>query len=279
MAADCDLAYGLWEDGYEIATHTRDHARLANGVPKTVTVEQILGAKTFLSQQCGIPAAEIRGFRNPYRELGMACSGNGGGSALAGLGSRGDSAMGCQPVEVGQRPRQFPKPPTMCCHPSLHPPCSVHQPRRASGVLQPSLHARGMPARGLTTGLLQGCHTRRPRIPSSLSPLIPGQVLFENGFLYDSTLLEAATSESISTSMEQRAWPCEQLPSWHGGGTSTCTEQTMAVPCTVGEPQQQMAWSSAAASVACLRRAQPRPQNLPSSLKQRMAPSVAYRHL
>jgi peptidoglycan/xylan/chitin deacetylase (PgdA/CDA1 family) len=68
VVSDCDLAHGLWRDGYEIATHTKDHAKLADGTPKNVTVAQILGARSFLSEQCGIPEAEIRGFRNPYCE-------------------------------------------------------------------------------------------------------------------------------------------------------------------------------------------------------------------
>ncbi len=35
------------------------------------------------------------------------------------------------------------------------------------------------------------------------------QVLWENGFLFDSTLLETGNSESVSKSFGERAWPCE----------------------------------------------------------------------
>lgn len=56
----------MWKDGYEIATHTADHTSLPDGTPLNETVDAILGAKRFLSQECGIPASDIRGFRNPY---------------------------------------------------------------------------------------------------------------------------------------------------------------------------------------------------------------------
>lgn len=65
-AAECDLAVGLWEDGYEIATHTANHIQMPEGYAYNDTVAEILGAKRFLSRECGIPADEIRGFRSPY---------------------------------------------------------------------------------------------------------------------------------------------------------------------------------------------------------------------
>lgn len=36
------------------------------GYPESDTVAEILGARRFLSDQCGIPADQIRGFRSPY---------------------------------------------------------------------------------------------------------------------------------------------------------------------------------------------------------------------
>lgn len=36
------------------------------GYPWNSTVAEILGAKRFLAEQCGIPAHAIRGFRSPY---------------------------------------------------------------------------------------------------------------------------------------------------------------------------------------------------------------------
>lgn len=107
MNTDCQLAKKLWEDGYEFATHTTNHIAMPAGYSYNDTLAEILGAKKFLSEECGIPADSIRGFRSPY----------------------------------------------------------------------------------LVT-----------------NPVVR-QVLHENGFLYDSTLIEAVNSESISTAMGNRAWP------------------------------------------------------------------------
>ena len=53
-------------DGYEIATHTANHIAMPAGFSLNDTAAEILGAKRFLSEECGIPEADIRGFRSPY---------------------------------------------------------------------------------------------------------------------------------------------------------------------------------------------------------------------
>ncbi|PSC74519.1 Myb-related B isoform A [Micractinium conductrix] len=104
---DCQLAAAMHADGYEIATHTANHTPMPAGYPFNDTIAEIMGAKRFLSEECGIPAADIRGFRNPYLKT---------------------------------------------------------------------------------------------------NPLVR-RALHEHGFLFDSTLLEGPDTESISTSMANRAWP------------------------------------------------------------------------
>ncbi|PRW56282.1 hypothetical protein C2E21_4979 [Chlorella sorokiniana] len=104
---DCTLAKKMFNDGYEIATHTANHIQMPAGYPENDTVAEILGARRYLSDKCGIPADQIRGFRSPY----------------------------------------------------------------------------------LVT-----------------NPVVR-KVLWENGFLFDSTLLETGDSESISKSFGERAWP------------------------------------------------------------------------
>ncbi|KAI7840372.1 hypothetical protein COHA_005916 [Chlorella ohadii] len=104
---DCNLAKKMFDDGYEIATHTANHIQMPAGYPENDTVSEILGARRFLSDKCGIPADRIRGFRSPY----------------------------------------------------------------------------------LVT-----------------NPVVR-KVLWENGFLFDSTLLETGNSESVSKSFGERAWP------------------------------------------------------------------------
>lgn len=42
-------------------------------------------------------------------------------------------------------------------------------------------------------------------------------MLWENGFLFDSTLLETGASESVSKSFGERAWPCELVGERVGG--------------------------------------------------------------
>ncbi|KAL4431388.1 hypothetical protein ABPG75_006644 [Micractinium tetrahymenae] len=127
---DCQLAKKLYEDGYEIATHTANHIAMPAGFPRNDTVAEILGARSFLSQECGIPEADIRGFRNPYLKT---------------------------------------------------------------------------------------------------NPVVR-QVLYENGFLYDSTLMEGPDTESISSSMGARAWPytfdfgVAQNCEWFSD-TQTCTPE------------------------------------------------------
>lgn len=120
---DCDLAYQLWADGYEIADHTVSHAavrplrlgatcrhicqgplpwqtwlqglpcgfvlarahrtlapciplppplpQLSHSTDKDEVVKEILGARSRLADECGIPSEDIRGFR--CRRMHSAC--------------------------------------------------------------------------------------------------------------------------------------------------------------------------------------------------------------
>ena len=54
----CELVQGLYKGQHEIATHTYNHV----GLPGK---EEIIGAKNYLANVCGIPADEMRGFRAP----------------------------------------------------------------------------------------------------------------------------------------------------------------------------------------------------------------------
>lgn len=42
------------------------HPEMPAGYPENDTVAEILGARRYLSDKCGIPADQIRGFRSPY---------------------------------------------------------------------------------------------------------------------------------------------------------------------------------------------------------------------
>ncbi|KAL4448992.1 hypothetical protein ABPG77_007709 [Micractinium sp. CCAP 211/92] len=132
---DCDLTYQLWADGYEIADHTVDHVALSHSTDKKEVAKQILGARSWLADDCGIPIEEIRGFRNPY----------------------------------------------------------------------------------LTTA------------PESR------KVLYENGFLYDSTLIEGKNDGSLSNGMDERVWPytfdfgIPQDCAWYSPG-QTCDEENEIYP-------------------------------------------------
>lgn len=61
---DCSLVKKLFNDNHEIALHTVHHKQL---VPSLNGMEdEIMGAKTFLVKQCGLPADALVGFRSPY---------------------------------------------------------------------------------------------------------------------------------------------------------------------------------------------------------------------
>ncbi|EFN52371.1 hypothetical protein CHLNCDRAFT_138801 [Chlorella variabilis] len=65
--SDCELAYDLWKDGYEIADHTINHIAMPrNSLDRDETEEEIMGVRRWASEECGIPEEEVRGFRNPY---------------------------------------------------------------------------------------------------------------------------------------------------------------------------------------------------------------------
>lgn len=55
---DCSLVRGLYKGQHEIATHTYNHIAMPGA-------DEIIGAKNYLVNECGIPPEEIRGFRSP----------------------------------------------------------------------------------------------------------------------------------------------------------------------------------------------------------------------
>ncbi|KAI7845753.1 hypothetical protein COHA_000668 [Chlorella ohadii] len=63
---DCDLAYRMWKDGYEISDHTVTHPPMDSSMDKETARQEIAGMREWAQESCGIPAAEILGFRNPY---------------------------------------------------------------------------------------------------------------------------------------------------------------------------------------------------------------------
>jgi LysM repeat protein/peptidoglycan/xylan/chitin deacetylase (PgdA/CDA1 family) len=61
---DCALVKKLWEQNHEMALHTVNHAQL---LPNLKGIEQeMLGVRTFLNTQCGIPLTDLVGFRSPF---------------------------------------------------------------------------------------------------------------------------------------------------------------------------------------------------------------------
>lgn len=168
------LCYPLFLfSSYEIATHTANHVMMKAGYPWADTVEEIMGAKRFLADECGIPAHTIRGFRSPYlmtnplvRQASVLTTrqrrgqGEGRGRGRGGVMWEPDGAAACSHH--------------LTCPAALPATCTLHPP------------------------------------PTFLPTK---QALFENGFLFDSTLLETGQSESLSKSFGERVWPCELLHS------------------------------------------------------------------
>ncbi|KAL4514928.1 hypothetical protein Ndes2526A_g03722 [Nannochloris sp. 'desiccata'] len=64
VGTDCKLAKTLWEQNHELALHTVNHAQL-NPTLKGIE-EEMMGVRTFLNTQCGIPLTDLVGFRSPY---------------------------------------------------------------------------------------------------------------------------------------------------------------------------------------------------------------------
>lgn len=132
------------------------------------TADEILGAKRFLADSCGIQESEIRGFRSPYLVTNP--------TGRAGVVSAARSHSRC-----------------CCC--------------RCCLLLAPS-HGMPLPLPFACWPRLASPH-RLISTPLCLDAV--RQVLFENGFLFDSTLLELGQSESVSTSFANRVWPCALL--------------------------------------------------------------------
>ena len=63
----CSLVQGLNKAGHEIATHTFSH----KGDP---SIDEISNMKTYLTNDCGIPAGQILGFRAPFLVSVASCS-------------------------------------------------------------------------------------------------------------------------------------------------------------------------------------------------------------
>ena len=62
---DCALAKGMYDDNYEIASHTKSHLNLDEHFTGS-RFNEIVGARQKLAADCDIPMADIVGFRSPY---------------------------------------------------------------------------------------------------------------------------------------------------------------------------------------------------------------------
>lgn len=61
---DCNFVKTLWEQNHELALHTVNHAQLS---PSAKGIEaEMMGVRTFLNTECGIPLTDLVGFRSPY---------------------------------------------------------------------------------------------------------------------------------------------------------------------------------------------------------------------
>lgn len=64
--SSCDVIKQLHDRGDELSTHTSTHKELTNDLPKADIQNEILGGRDYLINECGIPAADVTGFRSPY---------------------------------------------------------------------------------------------------------------------------------------------------------------------------------------------------------------------
>lgn len=62
---DCQLLQGLYRDGYEVASHSLTHQKMNDWGEAEVAAE-VVGGRAALASKCGIPAADIVGWRQPY---------------------------------------------------------------------------------------------------------------------------------------------------------------------------------------------------------------------
>ena len=63
---NCTLVQELYAIGDEFACHTLTHTQMGLGFSKTKMVEEIVGSRDFIANNCKIPVADVTGFRSPY---------------------------------------------------------------------------------------------------------------------------------------------------------------------------------------------------------------------
>lgn len=62
--SECEYIKKLYDENHELAIHTMHHARLAPGF--NGLEEEMLGVKTWMNSECGIPSDAMQGFRSPF---------------------------------------------------------------------------------------------------------------------------------------------------------------------------------------------------------------------
>ncbi|KAL4446727.1 hypothetical protein ABPG77_007971 [Micractinium sp. CCAP 211/92] len=62
---DCELLRRLYLDGYEVASHSLTHQKM-NGWSREQVAAEVVGGRSALASKCGIPGADIVGWRQPY---------------------------------------------------------------------------------------------------------------------------------------------------------------------------------------------------------------------
>ena len=109
-----------------------------NGLPRAQVVQEVVGARQRLSSACGIPAADIAGFRQPYLQASPAVRQVGwhrhplyasytswqgsqlGGTAGPSLACEAGAAAGCLPTSLTRTRTSHPDPlpclPRLPCH-------------------------------------------------------------------------------------------------------------------------------------------------------------------
>ncbi|EFN54021.1 hypothetical protein CHLNCDRAFT_136061 [Chlorella variabilis] len=63
--SDCSLLQQLYNNGYEVASHTLTHQRM-NEYSREQVVAEVAGGRAMLAATCGIPDGDIVGFRAPF---------------------------------------------------------------------------------------------------------------------------------------------------------------------------------------------------------------------
>jgi hypothetical protein len=63
---ECALIKQLYAKGDEIADHTMSHPQIDAGASVAVRQKEIIGARTYLNETCGVPLERIAGYRSTF---------------------------------------------------------------------------------------------------------------------------------------------------------------------------------------------------------------------